>query len=592
MLLRLCVLAALVVSTIAVDSTFAFARVHNVKTGNVARLCVNHQQFRQSLPHEPELATPAKLSWYTDKSNETNICASGRRQSFSNSTVVPILYKTADPSASCLYPNPKNLSFMDLQMAFLTSKKIDKVLFLVEKGSVVEVATGIHKYLFAQFFNPEINATQPDAFYIYYDDFFDRLLSMAGESAQETDIDLEISFYRPKSWPFDFSEVIVLIIALFCIIVGSIWGVKLSDDNQITSMQSASSEASINEHGDNSAEEGVLTERPGSNPETDLKSSQHITLSQQIIGVSGAVIMIVGILLIAFFFRDVAVWFFNIFVAVAGTFCIAKCLTAVFYFENSKVLNLGLLCCNKFPSNRFLNKKFGIFTVVAYLISGGFCVTWFILRQKYYAFYLLNLINISLCVVAIKSSQLRNLRILVLLLVGMFIYDIFMVFGTKLFTKNGCSVMIQVVTGVDCNVKPSGNYYPVAPLEQEKPEIMPLLFYIPLVNDVMQACYDITVETEYRHIMLGLGDVIVPGYLIVYCFIVDRLKPTKFSYGIITVIGYALGLITTFLALRFMQLAQPALIYLVPFTVIPLVVIAYMRGHLREIWYGKFSNNL
>lgn len=107
----------------------------------------------------------------------------------------------------------------------------------------------------------------------------------------------------------------------------------------------------------------------------------------------------------------------------------------------------------------------------------------------------------------------------------------------------------------------------------------------------MMACYDIAIETEYRHIMLGLGDVIVPGYLIVYCFIVDRIKPTKFSYGAITLIGYALGLITTFLALRFMQLAQPALIYLVPFTVIPLVIAAWLRGHLKEIWYGKFTNN-
>ena len=168
-----------------------------------------------------------------------------------------------------------------------------------------------------------------------------------------------------------------------------------------------------------------------------------------------------------------------------------------------------------------------------------------------------------------------------------------MVFGTKLITSNGCSVMIQVVTGVDCNQKPIGNgYYPVAPIEQKREEIMPLLFYIPLVSDVMSECYNIDVETEYRHIMLGLGDVIVPGYLIIFCFIVDRLKPSKIPYGVIVTIGYALGLITTFLALRFMQLAQPALIYLVPFTIIPVVLTAWMRGHLREIWYGKFSSNI
>lgn len=119
---------------------------------------------------------------------------------------------------------------------------------------------------------------------------------------------------------------------------------------------------------------------------------------------------------------------------------------------------------------------------------------------------------------------------------------------------------------------------------------MPLLFYVPLVNDVMQSCYDVNVESEYRHIMLGLGDVIVPGYLIVFCFFIDKIKPSKISYGIIAVIGYILGLISTFLALRLMKTAQPALIYLVPFTIIPITLTSVIRGHFQQIWRGKFTS--
>uniref|UniRef100_A0AC34G446 Signal peptide peptidase-like 2A n=1 Tax=Panagrolaimus sp. ES5 TaxID=591445 RepID=A0AC34G446_9BILA len=551
--------------------------------------------------------TPNKLSWYTNKPNETNICARGSYEHFPNSTVVPIRYVTYDPNATCIHQSPKNLTFIDLQMERLEKKNVDKVLFLVKKGEVVEVAPGIHKYLFAQFFNPELTANKPDAFYIYQEDFLKNLLPMSGDSMlQQNDTELEISFYRPKSWPFDLAEVIILIIALFCIIVGSVWGAKTVDESHLNVMRSSLSEASINAHEDVTAEEGALTDTPlstaANNPEADTKSqtsqtSQNVTFSQQLIGVAIAVAMIVAILMIAFWFRSLAVMFFNIFVTVAGIFCIAKILTSLYCFENPKVLSLSMLCCNKFATtNSFLGKKFGIFTLFAHIISAAFCLTWLLLRQNPRAFYLLNTINISLCIVAISSAQLRNLRVLVLLLIGMFIYDIFMVFGTKLITSNGCSVMIQVVTGVDCNQKPIGNgYYPVAPLEQKKEEIMPLLFYIPLVSDVMQECYDVNVETEFRHIMLGLGDVIVPGYLIIYCFIVDRLKPSKFvfqKYGVIVVFGYALGLVTTFVALRLMQLAQPALIYLVPFTIIPVVITAWLRGHLREIWYGKFSSNI
>ena len=118
---------------------------------------------------------------------------------------------------------------------------------------------------------------------------------------------------------------------------------------------------------------------------------------------------------------------------------------------------------------------------------------------------------------------------------------------------------------------------------------MPVLFFVPLVNDVMQSCYDMTVEREYRHIMLGLGDVIVPGYLICFCFFIDKVKGTKIPYSVVGVVGYILGLIATFLALRFMNTAQPALIYLVPFTQNPTIDKTMIHGHFTEVWNGTFK---
>lgn len=50
----------------------------------------------------------------------------------------------------------------------------------------------------------------------------------------------------------------------------------------------------------------------------------------------------------------------------------------------------------------------------------------------------------------------------------MFIYDAFMVFGTPIFTKSGCSVMLEVATGVDCNKDAIG--YPMPPIDARQPE--------------------------------------------------------------------------------------------------------------------------
>uniref|UniRef100_A0A7E4VJI1 Signal peptide peptidase-like 2B n=1 Tax=Panagrellus redivivus TaxID=6233 RepID=A0A7E4VJI1_PANRE len=593
------VLIALTLSTVCAavsESTFAFAEVRSSANGESKRFCVNHQQFyKNKLPTSVEKAEAIPIKWLTTAGPvETDICPNHAAREFTESVVTPIRYVTSmNASVKNCLGQFNNTSFMNVEMAHLDKLGVSNVLLLVEKGKPVEVVPTIHKYLFAQFYNPEASAAKPDAFYMYYDTFFDEVLPMAQSSANSSDPELTISFYRPKSWPFDGSEVIILVIAVFCIAVGSIWGAATLDDAQRKALEVTSEESTV-ENGDltptDPSDESTLT---APKPSSSSNEPPPPTFVQQVIGVVIAVALIVCILLLAFFFRDVSVWFFNIFIVIAGTFSIWKCVSALLCFEDPKILSVGLLCCRLFDRKlSCLRTRFGPASLMILLGSLTICLVWFFVRQMYYAFWLLDFINICVCIAAIQAAQLRTLRILTMLLIGMFCYDIFMVFGTKLLTPNGCSVMIQVVTGEDCNAKPTdGAVYPVAPIEMANPERMPLLFYIPIVSDVMSACYDINVEREYRHIMLGLGDVIVPGYLIAYAFVVDKMRPTRLPYGVIALVGYALGLITTFVALRFMSMGQPALIYLVPFTLIPLIITSWLRGHLSEIWYGKFYVN-
>ncbi|KAL3116792.1 hypothetical protein niasHT_004293 [Heterodera trifolii] len=147
------------------------------------------------------------------------------------------------------------------------------------------------------------------------------------------------------------------------------------------------------------------------------------------------------------------------------------------------------------------------------------------------------------------------------------------------FTLRKTNCHCPVVIGVDCQQKradsASGtgkNYHPIAPIQlKEVPEKIPLLFYVPMFADPMGRCFDIEVKREYRRVMLGLGDVIIPGYLIAFCFYVDVVKRSRFyAYGFISIIGYSLGMFATFVALLLMETGQPALLYLVLFTLGPI----------------------
>ena len=50
--------------------------------------------------------------------------------------------------------------------------------------------------------------------------------------------------------------------------------------------------------------------------------------------------------------------------------------------------------------------------------------------------------------------------------------------------------------------------------------------------------------------------------------------------------AYILGLVATFISLFLMNSAQPALLYLVPFTLIPTILVAWCRGDLASMWAG------
>lgn len=109
--------------------------------------------------------------------------------------------------------------------------------------------------------------------------------------------------------------------------------------------------------------------------------------------------------------------------------------------------------------------------------------------------------------------------------------------------------------------------------------------------------------------MLGIGDIVMPGLLLCFVLRYDNYKKQansdscgapgpgnisgrmqKVSYFHCTLIGYFVGLLTATVASRIHRAAQPALLYLVPFTLLPLLTMAYLKGDLRRMWSEPFHS--
>jgi len=87
--------------------------------------------------------------------------------------------------------------------------------------------------------------------------------------------------------------------------------------------------------------------------------------------------------------------------------------------------------------------------------------------------------------------------------------------------------------------------------------------------------------------LLGLGDIIIPGIMVSYCNAFDLIRNVPYRlYFVASSLGYVLGLVFSYIALMMMEIAQPALLYLVPTTVISVLLVSLWRKELPQFWEG------
>lgn len=152
----------------------------------------------------------------------------------------------------------------------------------------------------------------------------------------------------------------------------------------------------------------------------------------------------------------------------------------------------------------------------------------------------------------IALLSLGSYQIGCVLLSGLFVYDIFWVFGTD--------VMVTVAKSFEAPIK--------------------LVFPRNIFADT------------YEFSMLGLGDIVIPGVFVALLLRFDYAQAKKqrgrgTPMFDVCFAAYVAGLVTTIAVMHVFKAAQPALLYLVPFCVGSSFATGMLRGELSALFLYK-----
>ncbi|KAF8779498.1 hypothetical protein HU200_002545 [Digitaria exilis] len=186
-----------------------------------------------------------------------------------------------------------------------------------------------------------------------------------------------------------------------------------------------------------------------------------------------------------------------------------------------------------------------------------FAVLWGVYRRLPYAWIGQDILGITLIVTVIQIVRIPNLKVGSALLSCAFLYDIFWVFISKMLFHE--SVMIVVARG-----------------DKTDEDGVPMLLKIPRMFDPWGG-----------YSIIGFGDILLPGLLIAFALRYDwaAKKTLQSGYFLWSMVAYGSGLLITYVALNLMDgHGQPALLYIVPFTIGTFLALGMKRGELRHLW--------
>ncbi|KAJ4951977.1 hypothetical protein NE237_028809 [Protea cynaroides] len=244
--------------------------------------------------------------------------------------------------------------------------------------------------------------------------------------------------------------------------------------------------------------------------------------------------------------------------------------------------------------SRCCSKPFTRCQGILVLVCTGIVVAWLVSGH----WVLNNMLGISICIAFVSHVRLPNIKICALLLVCLFVYDIFWVFfSERLFGEN---VMVSVATQQASNpVHTVANSLSLPGLQLIAKKLeLPVKIVFP--RNLLGGMIPGANATDFM--MLGLGDMAIPAMLIalVLCFdhqksrdpagILDISSSKGHKYIWYALPGYAIGLVAALAAGILTHSPQPALLYLVPSTLGPVIYLSWLRKEFTELWEGTKQN--
>lgn len=183
-------------------------------------------------------------------------------------------------------------------------------------------------------------------------------------------------------------------------------------------------------------------------------------------------------------------------------------------------------------------------TIVCFILSLAFGC-WYFWKKHWVAN---NIFGLAFAVNGIEFLQLNKVINGCILLGGLFLYDVFWVFGTN--------VMVSVAKSFDAPIK--------------------LIF----PQDLIERGFD-----AEKFALLGLGDIVIPGIFLALLLRFDKSLNRKCNtYFNTAFVAYIAALVTTIMVMHVFKHAQPALLYIVPMCLIAPLFIALVSGDIKAMF--------
>ncbi|XP_077288225.1 signal peptide peptidase-like protein isoform X2 [Arctopsyche grandis] len=376
--------------------------------------------------------------------------------------------------------------------------------------------------------------------------------------------------YREYQWAYsimDSSRVSTFLISMLLIVYGSFRSLNMERE----------------------ARERQEREKEAANLLGTASTTTHATNNVQTLDTMQALCLPLGAsvsLLVMFFFFDSMQMLFAICTAIIACVALAFLLTPLCQYicgGGTGAARVSCGCCGRYSAAELTAFGLSLAIVTVWVLTGHWL--------------LMDAMGMGLCVTFIAFVRLPSLKVSTLLLTGLLLYDVFWVFfSSYIFTTN---VMVKVATRPAENpVNVVARRLQLGGMGARGAEVVPKLSLpAKLVFPSM--------HHQGHFSMLGLGDIVMPGLLLCFVLRYDAYKKaslvcetgsipgprsmsSRLTYFHCSLLGYFLGLLTATVSSEIFKAAQPALLYLVPFTLLPLLTMAYVRGDLRRMWSEPF----